>query len=125
MGIIATEFEFVLPVGFRDADGTLHGEGIMRLATAADEILPLKDHRVQSNPAYLSIIVLARVVTRLGSLAMINTQVIENLFSADFNFLQALYNRINEVTDEEGGRDMPGKFTASAFPSLSPQRSRS
>ena len=81
MNVIATEVEFTLPVGYRDADGTLHRQGVMRLATAADEILPLKDHRVQSNPAYLTVIVLSRVIVRLGSLDMINTKVIEDLFS--------------------------------------------
>lgn len=101
MGVISTEFEFTLPVGYRDGDGTLHRDGVMRLATAGDEILPLKDHRVQANPSYLAIIVLSRVVVKLGTLEMINTRVIEDLFSADFNFLQQLYNRINQA--DEGG----------------------
>lgn len=95
MRAINTEFEFTLPIGYRDGDGNLHRNGIMRLATAGDEILPLKDHRVQANPSYLTIIVLSRVVVRLGSLDMINTHVIEELFSADFNYLQAMYQRIN------------------------------
>ncbi|WP_296949543.1 hypothetical protein [uncultured Massilia sp.] len=102
MGIINTEVEFTLPIGYRDADGTLHRQGVMRLATAGDEILPLRDHRVQANPAYLTIIVLSRVIVRLGSLDMVNTRVIEELFSADFAYLQALYNRINQV---DGGDD--------------------
>jgi len=72
----------------------------MRLATAGDEILPLKDPRVQANPGYLAIIVLSRVVVRLGTLQMVNTKVIEDLFSADFNYLQQLYNRINQVEGE-------------------------
>jgi len=107
MKSFATEFEFALPIGYRDADGNLHRQGVMRLATAADEILPLKDHRVQANPAYLSIIVLSRVVLRLGTLDMIDTKVIENLFSADFAFLQSLYNRINQM-DSEGAAPSPG-----------------
>ncbi len=93
--VFETEIGFTLPKGFLDGDGTLHREGVMRLATAADEILPLKDPRVQSNPAYFTVIVLARVITRLGSLADVNTKVIEGLFASDLNHLQALYERIN------------------------------
>jgi hypothetical protein len=100
MNAISTEFEFTLPVGYRDPDGTLHRQGVMRLATAGDEILPLKDHRVVSNPSYLSIIVLARVIVKLGGVEMITTKVIEDLFSADFNYLQELYNKINGTGDE-------------------------
>ena len=101
-----TEYEFVLPHGFLDEDGELHREGMMRLATAADEILPLKDPRVQKNPAYLVVIVLARVITRLGSLDGISTKHVENLFVADLAFLQRLYNEINRV-DAEGPSDEP------------------
>ena len=90
-----TEFEFLLPKGYLDEDGALHKTGMMRLSTAADEILPMKDPRVQQNPAYLTIILLSRVVTRLGDLKMINTRVIEALFSADLGFLQEFYQRIN------------------------------
>lgn len=90
-----TEYEFTLPKGYIDENGDLHRQGVMRLATAADEILPMKDPRVQSNPAYLSVIILARVVTRLGQLPAINTRIIENLFSSDLAYLQSLYNRIN------------------------------
>lgn len=100
MGVISTEFEFTLPIGFRDGDGGFHRQGVMRLATAGDEILPLKDHRVQSNPSYLMIIVLSRVIVRLGSLDMINTKVIEELYSADFSYLQQFYNRINQINNE-------------------------
>lgn len=90
-----TEYEFTLPLGYVDAGGDLHREGVMRLATAADEILPLKDPRVQSNPAYLVVILLSRVVTRLGSVTSVNPKVIESLYAADLAFLQDLYNRIN------------------------------
>jgi hypothetical protein len=90
-----TEHEFTLPLGYADADGNLHREGVMRLATAADEILPLKDPRVQSNEAYLILILLSRVITRLGSLPQINPKVIEGLYSADLGYLQEFYNRIN------------------------------
>lgn len=95
-----TEFEFTLPCGYLDAEGTLHREGVMRRATAADEILPLKDPRVQSNEAYVVIILLARVITRLGSVAAINPKVIEGLFATDLAFLQDLYNRVNQLTDD-------------------------
>lgn len=90
-----TEFEFQLPCGYLDEDGTLHRDGVMRRATAADEILPMKDARVQSNEAYLIVILLSRVVTRLGSVPMVNPKVIENLFATDLAYLQGLYNRIN------------------------------
>jgi hypothetical protein len=90
-----TEFEFTLPLGFADADGTLHRKGLMRLATAADEILPLKDPRVQSNEAYLVVILLSRVITKLGSLPQMNPKIIEGLYSADLAYLQEFYNRIN------------------------------
>jgi len=94
--ILQTEFEFQLPLGYVDENGTRHRKGTMRLSTAADEILPMKDPRVQSNPAYLTIILLARVVTRLGTMSNMNTHVVENLFSQDFEYLQDLYNRINK-----------------------------
>jgi len=93
--MIQTEYEFSLPIGYQDAEGTLHREGTMRLGTAADEILPLKDPRVQGNQAYLIIILLSRVVTRLGSVAHINPKVIEDLYAADLAYLQEFYNRIN------------------------------
>jgi hypothetical protein len=97
-----TEFEFTLPCGFLDEEGTLHRDGVMRRATAADEILPLKDPRVQKNEAYLVVILLSRVVTRLGSLAAINPKVVEGLFATDLAYLQDLYNRINQL---ESGSD--------------------
>ncbi|MFE9960549.1 hypothetical protein [Micromonospora sp. NPDC005299] len=96
--MLVTEVEFELPKGYVDADGTLHRTGTMRLATAADEIYPLKDQRVQNWPAYLIVILLARVVTRLGSLTEINPGVIEGLFSEDLAHLQDLYNRANGLT---------------------------
>lgn len=90
-----TEIEFTLPKGYVDSDSTLHKSGVMRLATAADEILPLKDPRVQQNPAYLTIIVMTRVITKLGSLSDVNTKVIEGLYASDLNFLQELYEQLN------------------------------
>lgn len=93
--IVQTEFPFTLPVGYVDQEGTLHREGVMRMATAYDEIAPLRDPRVQNNPGYLVLILLSRVVTRLGTLQHLNPKVIESLFAADLAFLQDLYQRIN------------------------------
>lgn len=99
-----TEFEFVLPCGYLDEDGTLHKDGVMRRATAADEILPLKDPRVVKNPAYLVVILLSRVLTRLGGVPNITPKVIEGLYATDLAFLQNLYNDINRLVD---GADDP------------------
>jgi hypothetical protein len=95
--MIQTEYPFQLPIGYQDDDGNLHREGIMRLATAADEILPLKDPRVQGNEAYLIIILMSRVLTKLGTVQAINPKVIEGLYAADLAYLQELYNRINRT----------------------------
>ncbi|WON73511.1 hypothetical protein [Nitrosospira sp. Is2] len=92
---LETEFDFTLPHGYRDAEGNIHKTGMMRLATASDEISPMKDPRVQSNPGYLAIILLSRVVTRLGELPQINPRVIEEMFAGDFAFLEDMYRRIN------------------------------
>jgi hypothetical protein len=92
---LQTEFAFTLPQGYTDDEGDLHREGRMRLATAGDEIDPLGDPRVQSNSSYLTIILLARVVTELGDLEDVTTDVIENLFVADLEYLQAMYERVN------------------------------
>ena len=93
--MLQTEYEFTLPAGYIDKEGNLHQEGVMRMATAADEILPLKDPRVQNNPAYLIVLLLSRVVTRLGSVEVVNPKIIESLFASDLAYLQDLYNRIN------------------------------
>ncbi len=90
-----TEYEFTLPCGYLDEDGTLQKDGVMRRATAADEILPLKDPRVVKNPAYLIVILLSRVLTRLGGVSQVTPKVIESLFATDLAFLQALYNEVN------------------------------
>ncbi len=95
-----TEFEFTLPKGYMDADGNLHRIGVMRLAKAMDEIIPLRDPRVKSNPAYATVIILARVVTRLGALEEITPAVIEGLFACDLNYLNQFYRRINELEEE-------------------------
>ena len=94
-----TQFNFRLPRGYVDSDGTVHKEGIMRLATARDEILPLQDYRVQSNRAYLVIVLLSRVITKLGEFSQVTADMIENLFSTDLAYLQEFYRKINE----EGG----------------------
>jgi phage FluMu protein gp41 len=100
MMMFRTEHEFTLPCGYPDAEGTLHREGVMRRATAADEILPLRDPRVVGNPAYLVIILLSRVVTRLGGIEPITPKTIEQLYATDLAYLQRLYNEINQVEPE-------------------------
>lgn len=105
--MLIVEHEFELPQGYVDAEGNLHRQGIMRLATAADEILPMRDPRVQSLPAYLIVILLARVVIRLGSLPQVDPGVIERLFTEDLAFLQGLYNRINGLTPRRSALRCP------------------
>ncbi len=93
---LRTEFEFELPRGYVDASGKVHRRGAMRLATARDELVPLHDDRVRENPAYLTIVLLARVITRLGTVTDLHPGVVENLFASDVAFLQDLYRRINQ-----------------------------
>jgi len=99
--MIQTEFEFTLPKGYVDGDGNLHRKGVMRLSRAIDEITPMRDPRVKSNPAYATVIILSRVITRLGGLEEISTLVIENLFASDLSYLQKFYRQINELEDAE------------------------
>lgn len=94
-----TEFPFTLPKGYLDGTGILHRHGVMRLATAADEILPQRDPRVQQNQAYLAVIVLARVIIKLGDLPHIDTSVVEGLFASDLDYLQRLYETLNGSDD--------------------------
>lgn len=94
--MLQTQFEFTLPRGYVDQDGTVHKQGMMRLATAMDEIAPLRDPRVRDNQAYLAVILLSRVVTNLGSITHVTTNVIESLFAADLAYLQSFYRSINE-----------------------------
>jgi hypothetical protein len=96
-----TEIEFTLPKGYLDETGILHRHGTMRLATAADEILPLRDPRIQQNPAYLAIVVLARVIVKLGSLAEVDTRVIEGLYASDLDHLQRLYEQFNSAEETD------------------------
>ncbi|MFH1891174.1 MAG: phage tail assembly protein [Candidatus Zixiibacteriota bacterium] len=95
----STEFEFTLPRGYIDADGNVHGDGVMRLANAKDEIAPLSDPRVRANKAYLVILILSRVIVRLGSVTDVTPEVVEELFSADLSYLQEFYRRINGEGD--------------------------
>jgi hypothetical protein len=97
-----TEYEFTLPCGYLDDEGTLHRDGVMRRATAADEILPLKDPRVVKNQAYLVVILLSRVVTRLGGIPQVNPKVIEGFYATDLAYLQNLYNEVNRL---DSGRE--------------------
>jgi hypothetical protein len=93
---LRTEFEFELPRGYVDRSGTVHRKGVMRLATARDELVPLHDERVRENPAYLTIVLLGRVITRLGTLEEVHGGILENMFASDVAFLQDLYRRINQ-----------------------------
>lgn len=94
---LQTEFEFVLPLGYVDERGNLHRQGVMRLANAMDEIEPLTNLRVRSNQAYLTVVLLARVIVSLGTLPEITPAIIERMFAADLAYLQALYRSINET----------------------------
>jgi len=95
--ILQTEFEFDLPVGFVDEAGMLHKHGTMRLATAMDEITPMSDLRVKTNEAYMVIVLLSRVITRLGTLDSVHTGIVEKLFAADLAYLQSFYQQVNET----------------------------
>jgi hypothetical protein len=95
--MLQTEFEFILPKGYMDEQGTLHRHGVMRLSRAIDEIIPMRDPRVQSNPAYATVIILARVILKLGTLEEVSSIVIENLFACDLSYLQTFYRQINDL----------------------------
>lgn len=98
--MLQTEFEFTLPKGYLDADGNIHRIGMMRLAKAIDEIVPLRDPRVKSNPAYATVLILSRVVTRLGALEEVNSVIIENLYACDLDYLIKFYRQINELEED-------------------------
>lgn len=100
-----TEIEFTLPKGYIDQHGICHRHGIMRLATAGDEILPQADPRVQKNPAYLAFIVLARVIVKLGDVRDIDPRVIEGLFAQDFEYLQRLYEALNGCANPAAAKE--------------------
>lgn len=97
--MLQTEFQFTLPCGYADEQGTLHRQGVMRLATALDEVESMRDARVRANDAYLSVLLLSRVLTRLGTITPVPTDIVERLFSADFVYLQELFVRVNEPGD--------------------------
>jgi hypothetical protein len=107
MSMFVTEHEFELPKGYVDAAGTLHRGGVMRLATAADELMPLKDPRVRDFPPYLIVILLARVVIRLGTLPEVHPGIIEGLFTEDLSYLQRTYNRINGLLSDREHTECP------------------
>ena len=110
-----TEFEFTLPKGYLDESGIAHRKGVMRLATAMDEIVPLRDPRVKSNPAYATVIILSRVITQLGALDEVSPRVVEKFFACDLNYLQHFYRRINEL---DGGTAEVANGAASTEGSL-------
>lgn len=94
-----TEFEFLLPKGYLDANDRLHREGVMRLSRAVDEIVPMGDPRVQTNPAYSTVLILARTIVKLGDLETVTPTVIEGLFAEDLQFLQTFYRKINGLVN--------------------------
>jgi hypothetical protein len=96
-----TDFEFILPKGYLDGEGNLHRKGIMRLAKAVDEINPMRDPRVRDNPAYATVIILSRVIVRLGALEEISPAIIEDLYASDLNYLYNFYRRINDLEEQE------------------------
>jgi len=104
---IRTEFEFTLPRGYVDAAGNVHRDGTMRLATARDEIEPLRNTEVRQNEAYLTVLLLSRVVTRLGDVETVTPEIVENLFAADFDHLQRLYERLNTDGEAVGSVTCP------------------
>ena len=105
---VRTEFAFSLPVGYLDEEGVLHREGRMRLATARDEIMPLRDPRVRDNEAYLTVLLLSRVITSLGTVRLVDTAVIEGMFAADLAFLQDLYRQVNAEGHSRAAVACPG-----------------
>ena len=104
---LRTEFAFELPRGYVDEAGTVHRSGVMRLATARDELVPLRDDRVRENSAYLTVVLLARVITRLGTVTDVHAGIVENLFASDLAFLQDMYRRINSEGHTRAGVACP------------------
>ncbi len=100
---LRTEFPFELPRGYVDDSGTVHRSGVMRLATGRDELIPLRDDRVRENPAYLTVVLLSRVITRLGTVTDIHPGVVEDLFASDLAFLQDMYRRVNSEGHTRAG----------------------
>ena len=92
-----TIYEFTLPKGYVDNAGDVHRNGKMRLATAGDEISATRDPRVLSNPSYLTIVILSKVITEIEGLEVVTPTHIERMFTADLAFLQDMYQRINDI----------------------------
>ena len=99
--MLQTEFEFTLPKGYLDTEGNLHRKGVMRLARAMDEIVPMRDPRVKSNPAYATVLILSRVIVRLGALEEVTPAIVEDFFACDLSYLQKFYRQINELEPED------------------------
>ena len=97
--LFQTEYEFTLPKGYVDEEGNIHRRGSMRLATALDELEAMKDYRVKSNPDYLAVMLLSRVVEHIGDIDAITPEIIEKMFTADFQFLQNMYETINHAEE--------------------------
>lgn len=116
--MIQTEFEFTLPKGYLDEQGNLHRKGIMRLSRAIDEIVPMRDPRVQANSAYATVIILSRVITRMGTLEDISPMVIENLFASDLSYLQKFYRYINGLEEEQATDQATSAETSPSIPLL-------
>lgn len=119
--MVQTEFEFTLPKGYLDANGNLHRIGVMRLARAIDEIVPMRDPRVKHNPAYSTVIILARVITQLGALEEVTPTIIEDLFACDLNYLYQFYRQINQLDSPE--ETMTSQTADSATSSMEPSES--
>ncbi|MEU0562067.1 hypothetical protein AB0J72_31405 [Dactylosporangium sp. NPDC049742] len=111
---LRTEFPFELPRGYVDPAGVVHRDGVMRLATARDELVPLRDDRVRENPAYLTVVLLARVVVRIGTVTDIHAGLVEDLFAVDVAHLQDLYRRLNTDGPPTASVTCPGCGTGIA-----------
>jgi len=109
---VQMEFEFTLPKGYLDEAGNFHRIGVMRLARAIDEITPMRDPRVKANPAYSTILILSRVIIKLGALEEVTPAVIENLFACDLNYLYQFYRQINDLEEYIPDPDQPSTQTS-------------
>jgi len=125
--MIQTEFEFTLPKGYLDDEGNLHQKGVMRLSRAMDEIVPLRDPRVKTNPAYATVMILSRVIVKLGALDEVTPRIVENFFTCDLDYLQKFYRQINELVvspDLTSGSSAPSS-PATDSPESMPEEVRS
>ncbi|MCU0567171.1 MAG: hypothetical protein MUF49_11305 [Oculatellaceae cyanobacterium Prado106] len=99
--MMETEFEFELPKGYLDGEGNVHRKGMMRLSRAIDEIVPMRDPRVKTNPAYATVVILSRVITHLGALEDVSPAIVEGFFACDLSYLQKFYRNINDLSEDE------------------------